>query len=64
MEPKLFYQQPAARVWYVSPKYLDGKYQLFYLKNWRDHNAPGFVPVSYTHLDVYKRHLQQRPDDP
>ena len=44
MEPKLFYQQPAARVGDVIPKYLDGKYQLFYLKNWRDHNAPGFVP--------------------
>ena len=44
MEPKLFYQQPAARVGDVIPKYIDGKYQLFYLKNWRDHNAPGFVP--------------------
>lgn len=43
MEPKLFYQQPAARVGDVIPKYIDGKYQLFYLKNWRDHNAPGFV---------------------
>ena len=44
MEPKLFYQQPAARVGDVIPQYIDGKYQLFYLKNWRDHNAPGFVP--------------------
>ena len=34
MEPKLFYQQPAARVGDVIPQYIDGKYQLFYLKNW------------------------------
>ena len=33
MEPKLFYQQPAARVGDVIPQYIDGKYQLFYLKN-------------------------------
>ena len=45
MEPKLFYQQPAARVGDVIPQYIDGKYQLFYLKNWRDHNAPGLCPA-------------------
>lgn len=41
---KLFYQQPNARVGDVIPKYIDGKYQLFYLKNWRDRNDPEFVP--------------------
>ena len=29
MEPKLFYQQPAARVGDVIPKYIDGKYSCF-----------------------------------
>lgn len=41
---QIFYQQPNARVGDVIPKYIDGKYQLFYLKNWRDRNDPQFVP--------------------
>ncbi len=27
----------------MIPKYIDGKYQLFYLKGWKDPNAPGAV---------------------
>ncbi len=40
----VFYQAPHARTGDVIPKYIDGKYQLFYLKNWTDPNAPDFVP--------------------
>ena len=40
----VFYQAPHARTGDVIPKYIDGKYQLFYLKNWTDRTAPDFVP--------------------
>ncbi len=40
----VFYQAPYARTGDVIPKYIDGKYQLFYLKDWTDRNAPGFTP--------------------
>ncbi len=40
----VFYQAPNARTGDVIPKYIDGKYQLFYLKGWKDRNAPDFVP--------------------
>lgn len=41
---QIFYQQPNARVGDVIPKYVEGTYQLFYLKNWRDRTDPEFVP--------------------
>lgn len=40
----IFYQAPNARTGDVIPKYIDGTYQLFYLKNWTDRSAPDFVP--------------------
>ncbi len=40
----LFYQAPNARTGDVIPKFIDGKYQLFYLKNWTNPDAPDFVP--------------------
>lgn len=39
-----FYQAPNAKTGDVIPKFIDGKYQLFYLKNWTDRSAPDFVP--------------------
>lgn len=41
---QIFYQQPNARVGDVIPQYVEGTYQLFYLKNWRDRTDPEFVP--------------------
>ena len=38
---KLFFCREDARCGDVIPKYIDGKYQLFYLKGWRDPKAPG-----------------------
>lgn len=40
----IFYEAPHARTGDVIPKFIDDKYQLFYLKNWTDPNAPDFVP--------------------
>lgn len=44
MKDMIFYQAPDARTGDVIPKYIDGVYQLFYLKNWKDKNHPDFVP--------------------
>ncbi|MBQ8238518.1 MAG: hypothetical protein IJZ39_10275 [Oscillospiraceae bacterium] len=44
MNDQLFYQAPNARTGDVIPKYIDGTYQLFYLKNWTDRSDPAFVP--------------------
>lgn len=44
MKNQLFYQAPNARTGDVIPKYIDGTFQLFYLKNWTDRNDPAFVP--------------------
>ena len=44
MKDMVFYQAPGARTGDVIPKYIDGAYQLFYLKNWKDKNHPDFVP--------------------
>ena len=38
---KLFFCREDARCGDVIPKYIDGKYQLFYLKGWKDPKAPG-----------------------
>ena len=43
MEDKLFYHAENARCGDVIPKYIDGKYQIFYLKGWKDPKAPGVV---------------------
>lgn len=44
MNDMLFYHAENARTGDVIPKYIDGTYQIFYLKNWRDWEAPGVVP--------------------
>lgn len=44
MNDMVFYQAPGARTGDVIPKYIDGAYQLFYLKNWKNPNDPAFVP--------------------
>lgn len=44
MKDMVFYQAPDARTGDVIPKYIDGTYQLFYLKNWKDRSAPNLVP--------------------
>lgn len=36
MENQLFYNAPGARTGDVIPKYIDGTYQIFYLKGWKD----------------------------
>ena len=36
MKEALFYQAPNARTGDVIPKFIDGKYQIFYLKNWKN----------------------------
>lgn len=36
MKEQIFYHAPGARTGDVIPKYIDGKYQLFYLKNWKN----------------------------
>lgn len=36
MSGQIFYHAPSARTGDVIPKYIDGKYQLFYLKNWKE----------------------------
>lgn len=40
----IFYQAPNARTGDVIPKYIDGTYQLFYLKGWKDRSDPAFTP--------------------
>lgn len=35
MKEQIFYRASGARTGDVIPKYIDGKYQLFYLKNWK-----------------------------
>ncbi len=44
MEGRIFYHAPGARTGDVIPKYIDGKYQLFYLKNWKNPKDPQAVP--------------------
>ena len=36
MGKKLFYSAQGARTGDVIPKYINGKYQLFYLKGWKN----------------------------
>lgn len=43
MKEQIFYHAPGARTGDVIPKYIDGKYQLFYLKNWKDQKDPDAV---------------------
>ncbi len=43
MEGQIFYHAPGARTGDVIPKYIDGTYQLFYLKNWKNPKAPDAV---------------------
>lgn len=43
----IFYQAPNSRTGDVIPKYIDGKYQIFYLKDPKDQNTPDFVPGWY-----------------
>ena len=43
MGKKLFYSAQGARTGDVIPKYIDGKYQLFYLKGWRNPREEGVV---------------------
>ncbi len=43
MREQIFYQAQGARTGDVIPKYIDGKYQLFYLKGWKDPGDPGAV---------------------
>ncbi len=43
MEGRIFYHAPGARTGDVIPKYIDGTYQLFYLKNWKDPHDPRAV---------------------
>lgn len=43
MSEQIFYHAPGARTGDVIPKFIDGRYQLFYLKNWKKPEAPGSV---------------------
>lgn len=43
MSGRLFYHAPGARTGDVIPKYIDGMYQLFYLKNWKNPKAADAV---------------------
>lgn len=43
MENQIFYKLPGARTGDVIPKYIDGKYQLFYLKGWENPDAPHVI---------------------
>ena len=43
MRKSVFYAAPGARTGDVIPKYIDGTYQLFYLKNWKDPHEPKAV---------------------
>lgn len=43
MSEQIFYHAPGARTGDVIPKYIDGVYQLFYLKNWKDPHDPDAV---------------------
>lgn len=43
MEKKIFYRAEGARTGDVIPKYIDGKYELFYLKGWKNPNHPEAV---------------------
>lgn len=45
MKDMVFYQAPGARTGDVIPKYIDGAYQLFYLKNWKDKTTPTWFPA-------------------
>ena len=47
MEDKVFYRAPGARTGDVIPKYIDGKYQLFYLKGWKNPEDSKAVPGWY-----------------
>lgn len=40
MKDMIFYHAQGARTGDVIPKYIDGKYQLFYLKGWKNPSAP------------------------
>lgn len=43
MKDKIFYNAKGARTGDVIPKYIDGKYQLFYLKNWKKPDDPNII---------------------
>jgi len=43
MRNQIFYQAEDARTGDIIPKYIDGKYQLFYLKGWKNPKNPGAV---------------------
>lgn len=43
MREQVFYQASGARTGDVIPKYIDGIYQLFYLKSWKDPHDPNAV---------------------
>lgn len=43
VKEQIFYHAPGARTGDVIPKYIDGKYQLFYLKNWKDPKDPEVI---------------------
>lgn len=44
MTPKIFYKADNAKCGDIIPKYIGGKYQIFYLKNWTNSDTPDFVP--------------------
>ena len=44
MKREFFYQADGARCGDVIPKYIDGCYQLFYLKGWKTTDRPDYVP--------------------
>lgn len=44
MREPYFYTAPNAKCGDIIPKYIDGRYELFYLKHWLDRTAPDFVP--------------------
>lgn len=43
MGESFFYRAPGARTGDVIPKFIDGKWQLFYLKSWKDPKNPDAV---------------------
>ena len=44
MREPYFYTAPNAKCGDIIPKYIDGRYELFYLKHWLNRTAPDFVP--------------------
>ena len=43
MQNQIFYQASGARTGDIIPKYIDGKYQIFYLKGWKDPEDPAVI---------------------